>query len=213
MILLVAARSVAAQEEEDVIFDDQTVDLYNEALQLSGNGNYKAAVTNLLKALDRTPGARRIYMSLVEPCFNTRQFAVLRERLKTAKMLFPGDDEICYYLGTVYQKENNQSMAIKEFSLAIEHEKKKGKTPDDFSMLSSYYMARGNSHLKLEQFEKAIADYDDVIRIEDTNGAAHANRGVAYFKTARPLLACKDWRRAKSLGVSSVNQYITKYCK
>jgi tetratricopeptide (TPR) repeat protein len=208
-VVLTAAGTVAGQEDEEVILDEQTVDLYNEAIACSERGNYREAVTKLLKAAERTPGARRIYMSMVSPCFNSNQLSVLKEQLRKAKALFPGDDEICYYLGTVYQRESNQTMAIRELSLAIDHARQK----ESSIMLPVYYTFRGNSYLKLDQFDKALADYNSALALGDGTGAIYANRGIANYKVGKRDLACKDWKRAKSMGISSVNQYITKYCK
>ncbi|MDR2130294.1 MAG: tetratricopeptide repeat protein [Odoribacteraceae bacterium] len=210
-MLLTAAGPVAGQEaEEGIVLDARTVELYNEALQCTGDGDYRGAVTRLVEALERTPGERRIYMSLVEPCFNTGQIALLREHLKRAKTFFPADDEICYYLATVYLKENNLTMAIREFTRAIDSQEKEGAKS---AMLSTYYTSRGNCYLKINRFDQAIADYDNSLALDAAVGSIYANRGIAYFKTGRPFLACQDWRKAKSLGISSVNQYIVKYCK
>jgi tetratricopeptide (TPR) repeat protein len=212
LTLLLAVAGSAAGQDEEIILDGKTVDLYNEALARVDTGDYKGAVDNLIEAIGRTPDARQLYMALIEPCFNTNQAALLKEQLKKAKTIFPADGEICYYLGTVYLDENNHAMAIREFTLAINIEKAR-KNKQETSKLSSYYMFRGNSYMKTERFSEAIVDYDNVIALGDEKGSLYANRGIAHFKTGKPLLACRDWRKAKSLGVSSVNQYITKYCK
>jgi tetratricopeptide (TPR) repeat protein len=206
-VLLSAAGSVAAQEGK-LIADDQTVDLYNEALRLTESGDNEEAVTKLLGALERTPDAREIYLALVTPCFNSGQVALLQEQLKQAKTFFPDDDEFYYYSGLIYQQDNNQSMAIREFTLAIARG-----TKTKARLLPTYHASRGNCYLKLEQFDKAIADYTSCLALDTRAGASHANRGIAYFKTGRPALACADWKKAKGLGVSSVNQYLAKYCK
>lgn len=207
MVLLSATGSASAQDER-MIVDDQTVDLYNEALYLSESGDYKGAVTNLLKALERTPDARVIYLALVTPCFNSNQTTLLKEQLKKAKAYFPDDDEFYYYAGMIYQQENNQSMAIREFSLAIARG-----TRRKSHLLPACHASRGSCYLKLEQFEQAIADYTSCLALDGQAATAHANRGIAYFKTGRPALACADWKKAKGLGVTSVNQYLAKYCK
>ncbi|MDR1414745.1 MAG: tetratricopeptide repeat protein [Odoribacteraceae bacterium] len=212
MILLATATGATAQEGETIL-DEQTVDLYNEAMACSDNGDYKGAVEKLLKALERTPDSRDIYASLVQACFNSNQTGLLKGHLTRAKAIFPGDDEMCYYLGTVHQKENHPALAIREFSLAIEFGKRKEAAGDVAPLLSAYYMYRGNCYLKLDQFEEAIADYTDYIALDDRSGAVYANRGIAYFKTGKPMPACADWRKARGLGITSVNQYLAKYCK
>ena len=100
------------------------------------------------------------------------------------------DDELCYYLGNIYQNQQNYAAAIKEYSLAIQYAKKNG---EEYELVYAYYLNRGNCYLKQREFAKAIPDYTYSLKLNKE--------------------ACADWRKAKSLGVTSVNAYINRYCR
>ena len=110
----------------------------------------------------------------------------------------------------IYQNQQNYAAAIKEYSLAIQYAKKNG---EEYELVYAYYLNRGNCYLKQREFAKAIPDYTYSLKLNKDNGAIYANRGIAYFSTGKRKEACADWRKAKSLGVTSVNAYINRYCR
>jgi len=34
-----------------------------------------------------------------------------------------------------------------------------------------------------------------------------------YYKTGKKTEACKDWRKAQSLGIQSAGTYVRRYCR
>ena len=174
------------------------------------NGNYKDAVQKLIAANRLNPKLREVYSSLNTACTHTNQISLLKEFLVKGKGIFEEDDELCYYLGNIYQNQQNYTAAIKEYSLAIQYAKKNG---EEYELVYAYYLNRGNCYLKQREFAKAIPDYTYSLKLNKDNGAIYANRGIAYFSTGKRKEACADWRKAKSLGVTSVNAYINRYCR
>ena len=77
-----------------------------------------------------------MYLSLNTACSHTNQISILKQYLIKAKAIFEEDDEICYYLGNIYQNENNFQKAIAEYSLAIKYAQKTEKI-SDWSMLTT----------------------------------------------------------------------------
>jgi tetratricopeptide (TPR) repeat protein len=191
------------------------VELYNEAMECLEEGDNRAAVEKLVTAAGLTPDARDIYLSLIRACMNSGQTAILKTQLARAKQALGNDHAFCFALATIYQEENNLKLAIHEYTLAIDSRKKlpRETTENDGNSLAAYYMYRGNCYLKRDEFARAIADYTDCLALDGATGAVHANRGIAYFKTGKPFLACADWKKARDLGITSVRPYITKYCK
>ncbi len=110
----------------------------------------------------------------------------------------------------IFTRINRIAAAIKEYSLAIQYAKKNG---EEYELVYAYYLNRGNCYLKQREFAKAIPDYTYSLKLNKDNGAIYANRGIAYFSTGKRKEACADWRKAKSLGVTSVNAYINRYCR
>ena len=174
------------------------------------NGDYEQAVQKLIAAIRLQPKLRDAYLSLNVACSYTNQNAILKSYLQKAKTIFEEDDEFCYYLGNLYQHENNLSLAIKEYTLAIQYAKKNG---EDYELVYAYYQNRASCYLKNNEYAKAIPDFNYALKLNQDNGAIYANRGLAYFKTGQRSQACLDWKKASQLGISSASTYIKRYCK
>lgn len=209
LMTLVAVTHVAVGQV-DVSAVNKPIELLNEANTDIEDGNYKDAVQKLIAANRLNPKLREVYSSLNTACTHTNQISLLKEFLVKGKGIFEEDDELCYYLGNIYQNQQNYAAAIKAYSLAIQYAKKNG---EEYELVYAYYLNRGNCYLKQREFAKAIPDYTYSLKLNKDNGAIYANRGIAYFSTGKRKEACADWRKAKSLGVTSVNAYINRYCR
>ena len=71
------------------------------------------------------------------------------------------------------------------------------------------YFNRGLSRYHLGDFEGAVSDYTQsiVINVDDADG--YLNRGLLYFEIGNDKFACKDLRKAASLG----NQFSASWLK
>lgn len=208
MTMMTVTRIVTGQVDVSAV--NKPIDLLNEANADIENGDYKEAVQKLIAANRLNPKLREVYSSLNTACTHTNQISLLKDFLLKGKKIFEEDDELCYYLGNIYQNQQNYAAAIKEYSQAIQYGKKNG---EEYELVYAYYLNRGNCYLKLREFAKAIPDYTYALKLNKDNGATYANRGIAYFSTGKRKEACADWRKAKSLGVTSVNSYINRYCR
>ncbi len=189
---------------------NRPIDLLNQANADIENGNYKEAVQKLIASIRLNPQLREAYSSLNTACSHTNQISILKSYLIKAAAIFEEDDEICYYLGNIYQHENNLSKAIQEYTKAIQYSKKNG---EEFGLVYAYYQNRANCYLKTNEFTKAIPDFNYALKLNKDNGAIYANRGIAYYKTGKREQACRDWKKASQLGVSSASVYVRKYCR
>lgn len=208
MTLLAVTKITVGQVEAGGI--NRPIELLNEANADIENGNYKDAVQKLIAANRLNPKLREVYLSLNTACLETNQISLLKDFLIKGKTIFEEDDELCYYLGNIYQNQEKYADAIKEYSLAIQYSKKNG---EEYELVYAYYLNRGNCYLKQRDFAKAIPDYTYSLKLNQDSGAVYANRGIAYYSTGKRKEACADWRKAKSLGVTSVNTYINRYCR
>ena len=59
---------------------------------------------------------------------------------------------------------------------------------------------RGDLHYDLGQYERAIQDYDEAIRIDSQYGHAYHARGHAYEAMGKPAEAARDFAKANELG-------------
>lgn len=202
IFFMTTSRLVLGQMDINAV--NKPVELLNSANEDIENGNYTDAVQKLLAAIRLEPKIREMYLSLNTACSHTNQISILKQYLIKAKAIFEEDDEICYYLGNIYQNENNFQKAIAEYSLAIKYAQKNG---EDFGLVYAYYQNRASCYLKINECSKSIPDFTYALKLNPDNGAIYANRGIAYYKTGKKTEACKDWRKAQSLGIQSAGTY------
>ncbi len=106
-------------------------------------------------------------------------------------------------LGEIEFKEADYKGAFYEFDKAVASHKQ--------NSLAYAYRAKANQ--KLGQIRKALADYGVAIRLDASNGMAYLYRGTLYISQKRKSAACKDFTKAKELGIIEADQALAKYCK
>ena len=55
----------------------------------------------------------------------------------------------------------------------------------------------------LGQYERAIQDYDEAIRLNPQNAKAYYNRGSAYGRIGKSIEAERDFAKAKELAIEA----------
>jgi tetratricopeptide (TPR) repeat protein len=99
------------------------------------------------------------------------------------------DDE--FNAGVDFQRRKQWDKAIVSFSNAI-----KKSNPSD---ADTYYYSRAECYLQLGQFDKAIADYTQVINLKPRLADAYRFRGRAYNQLQQPDKAIADFDKALQL--------------
>ncbi len=196
--------------QTDLSSFNEPIELLNQANEDIENGNYEHAVQKLIASIRLNPKIREAYQSLNSACSYTNQNSILKSYLQKAKTIFQEDDEFCYYLGNIYQHENNYSKAIQEYSLAIKYAQKNG---EDYELVYAYYQNRASCYLKINEFSKANPDFNYALKLNQENGSIYANRGIAYYKTGKKTEACQDWRKASKMGIGTASVYVRRYCR
>jgi tetratricopeptide (TPR) repeat protein len=69
----------------------------------------------------------------------------------------------------------------------------------DDKNIVSYFFRAGLFTKKLE-YDKAIKDFDEIIRLEPNNGKAYDHRGYAKFQMGDKSGGCIDLKKARELG-------------
>ena len=65
------------------------------------------------------------------------------------------------------------------------------------------YFGRAYSYTELGEYELAVQDLTEAIRLDPQDGDAYYNRGIAYKRLSMTEEAGRDFDKAKELGVDS----------
>jgi TonB family protein len=78
-------------------------------------------------------------------------------------------------------------------------------------MLDHFY--NGEFLLQNYEYEKAIVEFSETLKLSPENAAALYNRGLAYLKLNKTIEACEDLNKAKKLEFKDAESLININCK
>lgn len=142
--------------------------------------------------------------------------------LNEALTIAPQNEAVLHRRGHVHHDMGNYDQAVRDFVAAIriskdrEHlyidsakaflaQKNYGAAINQYSLAiaivpsAANYRARGKAYFEHEKFEKAIADFTEVLQRYETDAEAHGYRGLAYKAISRKDLAAADFRKFMEL--------------
>ncbi|NSW46240.1 MAG: tetratricopeptide repeat protein [Bacteroidales bacterium] len=108
-----------------------------------------------------------------------------------------------YLLGNAFYQLKQKDEAIKQYTKAIHLYQG---DPD-------YYYERALCYYDKEQNEKAFSDLCMALDLKPTDGRYYYQRGLVNYALNKASGACRDFERAKQLGVLKAEDYIQRYCK
>lgn len=73
------------------------------------------------------------------------------------------------------------------------------------------YTFRGNTFFNLKQFNSAIYDYDQAIKISNIRADLYFNRGKAYYEKEEYELAKRNWVIASKLGNETAGIFLETF--
>ena len=62
------------------------------------------------------------------------------------------------------------------------------------------YINPGAAYVNLRQYQRAIEDYNEAIRLKPDDADTYSNRGKVYFLQGKNNLFCRDEQKACELG-------------
>lgn len=209
LFLIVFVCSVNLFSQVDMKDHIISLKLYDEASISIKKGSFNEAIGKLVEAISLDSLNRAYYIGLYQACFNTTNYNLVLPYLESATHIFLEDDEIFYYTGNIYSKLGNIEQAILNYDSAIIYSKING---EGYPLVYAYHLNRGNCYLKLDEYKCAMVDYNYALKLNDKDGVLFINRGIANYKLEELEKACLDWKLALSMGFTSANEYIDKYC-
>jgi S1-C subfamily serine protease len=104
----------------------------------------------------------------------------------------------------------NFAIAVEKVSAALlqpPSEQPSGPTMSTPVLDAKAYFDRGMASFEGQQYDKAISDYSEAIRLDPTLGSAYANRGLAYYSKKDYDNAIRDYTKAIRLDPTSSITY------
>lgn len=207
IILLVSSICIKAQ----IDYNDylKAIELNNEAIKEIKKGNKEVAQSYLTEAISLDSTFRNPYIAL-NSISTDKNISILKKYLQKATEIFIEDDEILYYLGNLYRKENNIDSAINAYSMAIEYSKING---ENYPIVYAYYLNRGICYHKIQSFIPALQDFNYGIRLNPKKPALYLNKAKLLYELGNKKQACTQWEIASKLGSKNAKTYLQKYCQ
>jgi tetratricopeptide (TPR) repeat protein len=192
--IILLSLNISAQKIISLEQNNLASSLTNAGIQNIKDKNSVDAINNLLAAISVDPKYRDAYIQLYQA------WLIRKERsqevflaLEKGSSVFFEDDEFYFYCGEIQRSFKDYLKAINQYSKAIELGKKNG---EDFFLVPYYYLNRGNSYLKTEKYDLALADYNYLLSINQESLGGLTNRGITYYKLKNKEKACADCQHA-----------------
>jgi len=147
---------------------------YYSAMAKGDNAATKGYINKLIDLGFQDP---KIYMDLVRVYLAEKDTSNALKYIELGKDLAPDDVNLINTELDIYLKQGRSQELIDKLTTAIE--------TDPSNRI--YYFARAISYEKLEEPDKAEADYKKAIEVDPAYGDAYYNLGVIYINKCRPI--------------------------
>ena len=161
--------------------------LCNQARGDIAKGKYAESIAALTRAIELDPGYSKAY------CLRGYSWGMQKEYDKAipdytkAIELMPKDATCRKNLGTIYLKKRDFATAIKVYTAAYEATQDIG-----------FCNLRGSAYRFNGEFDKAVEDYNRVLKAVPGNANVYCNRALAYQDKGDPRHAAQDFEKALS---------------
>ena len=162
----------------------------------------EAAVKDYSEIIKNHPDDFRVYLDRAEVFLDMRKYNQALLDTEFYLGYFERDHEAQYFAGWICYKSGKYHNAVKYFNKALDLEKGSEK----------YFIARGNTYIKMNTFEQAINDFSMALDLNPTDAEIYFNRGIARLKFNRPTEACYDFRKAFEMGKREALEYLQTHC-
>ncbi|MFD0988465.1 tetratricopeptide repeat protein [Mariniflexile jejuense] len=207
---------------------------YNRAIELDKQGKYNEAIISLDKAIDKKSKFRP---ALLNRGFYKSKLEKFEEGIKDYNKILEFDNDNTFALfniGNNYSSLNDSKNAIAYYSKALQTEGalksfassdggafalntnfdlKSFDSDRDYSMLDcEIYFERGMEYLEIEQFDKAISDFNKSIKANNAKRDCYFLLGKAFIGKKDSINACENFIKSAKLGDKEAREMLKKHC-
>jgi tetratricopeptide (TPR) repeat protein len=160
--------------------------------------DYKSAIENLQKAVEKTPKSTKASFYLGEAYFMDNQFDNAEVSLKKAIDLDDENAQALKRYGDVLYNKGLFRDAIKQYDLAIKFEKR---NPD-------YLLSMGRAMVEIDSIDKAVTTLSLAKEIDPKNPLVYIALGDAYMKMNVAPMAIDNYKQSVELDSNSIDAHI-----
>ena len=211
------------------------VELENSRKQIWEEKDYEDAIADINKALELNPGNASFYIYKGKIYGLKEDYAKAIEYLKKAIKAEPDFATAYAELGLMYAKQGNEQEFTKNLEKALrlkpdsgklykvrgngyfalkkqdkgirDYETAIGLSLDPEASSHLYYYWRGLELYKLEDYEGAVRNFDEAIKLIPDNPLYYSNLGNAYFQMGEKQKGIENYNKAIKLDPGSAEKY------
>jgi tetratricopeptide (TPR) repeat protein len=184
-----------------------TVEYYfNIALEKSNSLDYTGAIEAYTKAIEINNNTASLYSNRSNAKLNLGYFQSAYDDAYKAMEIEPKDLNAIVYCGYInhhYLKKYEK--AIEFYDYGIKAFEEFGDIYQERKDIGDFYLNRANSYSILENYDKAMIDYNKAITINSSVKEYYNGRGMLYLSLENYSLAINDFHEAIKLNSNYVN--------
>jgi len=182
---------------------------FNQGDTYYNQGDYDRAVANYSQAIKLNPNKAEAYFNRGKAYYKKGDYVGSIADFNQAVRLNPNYENAYYGTkGNEYKKGDNANS--NDAKVYYNQDNVNKKNYNDNSKDANLYYDQGNNYYKKGDYDKAIADYSQVIKLDPNHANAYYNRGVAYDKKGNYDKAITDYSQVIKLVPNHANAYYNR---
>lgn len=162
----------------------------------------KDALNDYAEMIRATPGDFDLYLKRAGLLLDMHDYKYALRDVNTYLGYFKEDEKALYLGGRISFESGDYYNAVKYFNRALKQDQAK----------DIYFIARGDTYVKLHTWEYAANDYSMALDLNPDNPEVYLSRGIVHLKEKKNKKACYDFDKAFNMGEKKALEYLQKHC-
>ncbi len=178
-------------------------ELTNSGMQNLKSKNYKAAIADFEKVLKEQPGDTSALSGIIKAYLLSEDLKNAETYIIIASDKYPSTPEYILRKGILNNMKGEFDRAIENFDQALSN------NPSGL-LLVQIYLNRASSYIRLENYGKAVTDYNTAIDLSPRNPNIYNLRGFAHYKMGNFAEAISDFTNTLDLDPKNASAFYNR---